>query len=67
MLIIEGEDRGNPALRQWSLGFESWLVLGSPRPEVQQKNNPQVLTEQVQRLKMLKFVFMKMTLAVSAV
>ena len=37
LLIVEGDDRGDPALSKWSLGFNSRLVLGSPRGEVQQK------------------------------
>ena len=31
------DDRGGPALSKWFLGFDSWLVLGSPRVEIQQK------------------------------
>ena len=37
LLIIEGDISGDPALTKWSLGFDSWLVLGSPRVNAQQK------------------------------
>ena len=30
-------NRGQRARSKWSLGFDSWLVLGSPRVKVQQK------------------------------
>ena len=32
---VKGDNGGNPALSKWSLGFNPWLVLGSPWVEVQ--------------------------------
>ena len=38
LLIVEGVYRGDPALTiKCVFGFDSWLVLGSPRVEVQRK------------------------------
>ena len=31
MLVVEGDDRGDPALTKWFGGFDSRLVLGSLR------------------------------------
>ena len=28
LLIVKGDDRGDPALIKWFYGLDSWLVLG---------------------------------------
>ena len=40
MLIVEGDNRGDPTMTNWSLGFDSRLVMSPLRPPLSKKSFP---------------------------